>query len=230
MVVVVPAHNEAELIGGCLTALQEAIRRVRVPVRVRVVLDACQDGTAERLPDWVEPLTVQCRTVGAARAYGFADLDQAPGERTWLATTDADSQVPPGWLAAQLTSAAGHDLFVGTVRVADWTERPAGLIASHELGYQQRSGHRHVHGASLGVRLSAYRSLGGFGPLPVHEDVELVRAAVAAGLPIDWSAAAPVLTSARRTNRAPGGFAGALNALEEQLCTDQQPSRESNVG
>ncbi|PFG68512.1 glycosyltransferase family 2 protein [Enemella evansiae] len=223
MVVVVPAHNEADWLATCLASVQRAVRRVRIPVRVRVVLDACQDATAAQVPRWVHSLEVQYRNVGAARAVGFADLLEAPevespGRRTWLSCTDADSEVPADWLVAQLDSAAaGHDLFVGTVRVDDWSGRAPGLLAQHDLGYDLQPGHRHVHGANLGVRLSAYRSLGGFKPLRVHEDVELVRAAVDAQLPVDWSDAAPVLTSARRSTRAPGGFAAALDALEEQL-------------
>ena len=42
----------------------------------------------------------------------------------------------------------------------------------------------------------------------------VVRRAQEAGLTVAWSTAAPVMTSARRTARAPGGFAGHLAATE----------------
>ena len=42
--VVVPAHDEAELIGACLESLDVAAAAVSVPVRVVVVADACTDG------------------------------------------------------------------------------------------------------------------------------------------------------------------------------------------
>lgn len=230
IVVVVPAHNEADWIGDCLAALRRAVRRVRINVRVRVVLDACTDDTADRLPAWVAARQVDFRNVGAARAYGFSGLDRLPADGTWLASTDADSEVPLDWLVAQLDSAAEHDLFVGTVRVEDSPDRLPGLLAEHDLGYDLEPGHRHVHGANLGVRLSAYRDLGGFPPIRVHEDVELVRTALDAGLPIDWSNAAPVLTSARRSTRAPGGFAAALDALEERLRAEQRRRPLSSEG
>ena len=81
-------------------------------------------------------------------------------------------------------------------------------------GYLPGPGHRHIHGANIGISARAYRQLGGFDPLPVHEDVHLVRRAQEAGLTVAWSTAAPVTTSARRTARAPGGFAGHLSATE----------------
>jgi SAM-dependent methyltransferase len=41
----------------------------------------------------------------------------------WLATTDADTVVPPGWLRRQLSYAGrGWDVVLGTVEVADWAE------------------------------------------------------------------------------------------------------------
>src|SRR5699024_7601881 len=85
---------------------------------------------------------------------------------------------------------------------------------SYLEGYHPGPGHRHIHGANIGISARAYRQLGGFDPLPVHEDVQLVRRAQAAGLTVAWSTAAPVMTSARRTARAPGGFAGHLAATE----------------
>lgn len=46
VLVVVPAHNEQDLLGECLSALQRAVRAVPIPTEVVVVLDACTDATA----------------------------------------------------------------------------------------------------------------------------------------------------------------------------------------
>ena len=45
--IVVPAHNEEDLLGACVAALDEAAARVDVPVHLVVALDACVDGTAD---------------------------------------------------------------------------------------------------------------------------------------------------------------------------------------
>lgn len=211
VLVVVPAHDEEDWLEGCLTALDAAAAAVDVPVRVVVVLDACADGSASRVGGRAEALAVGLRNVGAARAAGFASA--APGRGTWFATTDADSRVPADWLVAQLASARDHDVFVGTVRVEDWSPRGAATSLAHEAAYARRDGHRHVHGANLGLSARAYAALGGFAALPVHEDVDLVRRAEAAGLRIDWSGAATVATSARVSHRAPAGFSATLDAL-----------------
>ena len=52
-------------------------------------------------------------------------------------------------------------------------------------GTRSGDGHEHVHGANLGFTLAAYRAVGGFPHLPVHEDVELVRALRRLGRPVD---------------------------------------------
>ena len=47
--VVIPVHNEAALLGGCLEAIERAARDARLesePVEVVVVLDACTDRSA----------------------------------------------------------------------------------------------------------------------------------------------------------------------------------------
>ncbi|GAB3700745.1 glycosyltransferase family 2 protein [Mariniluteicoccus flavus] len=210
--VVVPAHDEEDWLGACLASVSRAAAGVRVPVRVVVVLDGCTDQTAARVHGGVTTVVVDHRNVGAARAAGFAAVPV--GEATWFATTDADSRVPETWLAAQLAAARDHDVVVGTVRVDDWSGRGPEVGQAHDRAYAARDGHRHVHGANLGLSAQAYARLGGFAPLPVHEDADLVARADAAGLRIAWSGAAPVVTSARVSHRTPDGFSATLDRLE----------------
>jgi hypothetical protein len=221
--VVVPAADERDLVGGCLHALDRARehlvrRRQQVNTRVVVVLDDCRDDTAAVVGRHrgTESLAVAFRCVGAARAAGVAHLLRTAPARlgdVWLASTDADSQVPVDWLSGMLEFAErGAHLVLGTVlpgpglRPADarsWLDR-------HVL----REDHPHIHGANLGIRADAYGALGGWPAIDTGEDVALVRRAASTGhLQIARTAAYPVRTSARSTGRAPRGFSSYLRDL-----------------
>lgn len=213
VVVVVPAHDEQELLGACLASLRAAASWPGVPpVRVVVVADSCSDGTAAAARSvGAEVVEVDVRNAGAARRAGFAAaLDRDPAG-LWLATTDADSRVPPTWLHHQLAlHAHGWDAVVGTVVVDDWTGHDDTVAARYTQGYAWVGEvHPHVHGANLSLTAEAYLAVGGFPPLPLAEDVALVAALDAAGRRVARTAVHPVVTSARRTPRCEGGF-GAL--------------------
>lgn len=222
--VVIPARDEEELLPACLDSVAQAVSVLRgvhtdVECRVIVVLDSCQDASGEVVARHagVTAVPVQAGCVGAARAAGVesaaAWANRLPRGPLWVVNTDADSIVPPAWLLHQVGFAsAGHDLVVGTVRpvpgdlTADEMDR---WWARHTLA----DGHDHVHGANLGFSLSAYRSVGGFRPIPVHEDVELVTALRRAGCSWVAPGGPPVTTSGRSTSRAPDGFAAYLDGL-----------------
>lgn len=215
--VVVPAHEEAELLPACLVALREAALRCPLPVEVIVAVDASSDSTSEAArAAGARTVELAARSAGAARRAGAAALlgDGTPGE-WWLASTDADSLVPPQWLEAQLVLAErGADAVVGTVHVRAWEDRPAHVARRWLAAHEPREGHRHVHGANLGVRGDAYLRAGAFPPLMSGEDVALVRALEASGARVVRTAVVPVETSARRRARAPFGFAAHLDELE----------------
>ncbi|MBC7305591.1 MAG: glycosyltransferase [Dietzia sp.] len=217
--VVIPVHDEQELLPGCLDSLEACAAVTPVPVTVTVVLDSCTDASETIARGRVRIVRCDARNVGAARAVGFDSLPrpaspQRSGQR-WYATTDADSRVPPTWLADQLARALdGADVVAGLVEVTDWSEWNPDTRVRYLEGYRAGSDHRHIHGANIGISARAYRDLGGFEPLPVHEDVRLVHRAEEAGLAIAWSTATPVTTSARRHSRTPGGFSGHLALTE----------------
>ena len=83
--------------------------------------------------------------------------------------------------------------------------------------YNDADGHRHIHGANLGVTALAYESAGGFPPLACSEDVAFVQALRDSGASIAWSAAPRVMTSARRAYRARGGFGETLARVDREL-------------
>lgn len=218
--IVVPARDEQDLLPGCLEALAVAAAQVRgrVAVHTLVVLDSCLDDSIELLASWpaVHAVMVRAGNVGAARRAGVeAALRRCGGvalSEVWLATTDADSLVPAGWLTGQLDHAAdGWEVVVGTVDVADWSEQPASVEARWRRQYRPGSGHGHVHGANLGCTAASYLDVGGWPLLDRGEDVALVSAL--RHRRVFRTSLLPVMTSARRVPRAVGGFGDHLRAL-----------------
>lgn len=221
--VVIPARNEQELLPACLRSVAGAAGRLEIPTRIVVALDRCTDRSAAIVAEFratgcpVRSVPVSRPGVGAARAAGMQELlAGAEPESLWLATTDADSVVPRHWLTAQLQHAEhGADVVVGTVHVEDWTGHPPNVPSRYLAGYRAVPGHRHVHGANLGLRANHYLAVGGFPELDCDEDVALVDRLKALGSVLVWAADAPVTTSARTAARAPHGFATHLLSLAQ---------------
>jgi glycosyltransferase involved in cell wall biosynthesis len=218
--VVVPAHDEETLLPACLAALDRVAGGIGVPVSVLVVADTCTDGTAAAARACgARVIAIGARNVGAARAAGMAELLRLTAgvnpSAVWLATTDADTVVPPGWLERQLRYAdQGWDVVLGTVAVADWDGHPAHVPAAFDALYEFGDGpHQHVHGANLGIRASAYLAAGGFRSLRTAEDHALLAAATEAGCSVLKASDIIVQTSARRRARAPLGFSHLLRTL-----------------
>lgn len=219
--VVIPAHNEAARLPESLRALSTAALALPVPTLTVVVLDACDDGSAAlagRFGADVHFVEVDAGNVGAARAAGFtyarSVCEAIDLERTWYATSDADSVVPADWL--QRMTAAEADMVLGVVRVPDWRNHPAEVVRRYLRAYHATvtgRGHDHVHGANMGFNAASYWKVGGFRALATGEDVELVERFEAAGMVIRRDATSTVVTSDRRDARAPGGFAAHLRGL-----------------
>ena len=220
--VIVPAHDEQDLLPSCLRSLRRAARVLRgTPVHLVVVADACRDRTAEvARRGGAAVVTIGARSVGAARAAGArevlrrtSNLDPAD---VWLATTDADTLVPVSWLRQQARLAdQGWDAVAGTVWVADWSGYPQRVRAAFHERYGAGLGpHPPVHGANLGFRAATYLKAGGFPDAPTAEDHALVAALAATGGRMLWTRAVTVATSARREARAPNGFSNYLADLE----------------
>ncbi len=220
--VVVPAHDEAELLPGTLDCLAAALDHVRatragVTARLTVVLDACTDDSAAVCRTHGVDVVVTtagnvgvARSTGTARAALLAAADAAAPAATWIACTDGDSRVPVDWLTDQLEVAeAGADVVLGRVEPDD-TAAAAVVAAWHALHDDGRVG---VHGAHLGFRLSSYDAAGGWAHLADREDLDLYQRLLATGARYG-AATRPVLTSSRLQGRASGGFAAFLTALD----------------
>lgn len=226
-VVVIPARNERAKLPSCLRAVLSAALCAPIPVTIVVVLDDCDDGSADLAGEYgpdVHFISVDAHNVGAARAVGFAyahSLSSDPSE-CWYATTDADSQVDPDWLVHQL--ALGTEMVLGVVRVTDWQQHDADVADRYLRSYAgppgQDGDHEHIHGANMGFSARAYWRVGGFRNLACGEDVDLVERFEAAGYGIHRDTELSVITSARTQARAPQGFAHHLRQLGRSAAGD----------
>ncbi len=219
VLVVVPAHNEAERIEECLTALTRAAGLVRIPVQILVVCDDCDDQTESICAAAsVTAVAITSRCVGTARRVGAEILlspDPRP-EEAWIANTDADTIVPVTWIRDQLELAGqGADVVVGTVQLSmvQSVRLARAFATDYSSGLRPDGTHVHVHGANLGVHAAAYRAVGGFAQLKNHEDLDLVSRLQAAGYEIQRPGWLRVKTSGRLTGRCTNGFAGRLAKL-----------------
>lgn len=224
--VIVPAHDEQELLGDCLDALHAASWRAReagARVLVVVVADACVDSTrAIARTHGVTCLTVNGRNVGSARATGAAHAlavfaeEGFPAESVYLLHTDADTLVPSQWIIRHLAAAAGHDAVLGPVEVRDWEPRGADCARRYRLASMLEPDEHRVHGANLGVRADAYLRAGGFAALASAEDRALVAALRGGGESVVFRRDVAVRTSARISRRVRGGFSDYLSGLEDE--------------
>jgi glycosyltransferase involved in cell wall biosynthesis len=212
--VVIPAHNEEALLAACLQSVRQAAADPLLdaePVEIVVVLDACTDRSAALAIRYkAQFISLNERCVGAARALGASwALDS--GAR-WIASTDADTIVPPNWLSAQLKLSA--DAACGQVQIDDWSGYSDGVRECF-LGRYDAEVH-HIHGANLGLSAAGYHTAGGFPALRSGEDAAIIASLLKRGGDVRWAGAPPVITSARWQTTIEGGFAAHLAELRDE--------------
>jgi glycosyltransferase involved in cell wall biosynthesis len=219
--IVIPAADEEDRIGACLDAARASCAYARagrpgLGTDIVVVLDGCTDRTADIVAAaGVRSVVTDQRCVGIARGLGSAAaVAYAPAapEQVWLANTDADSEVPEAWLATQLDLADGG---IGCVLGTVVPDLHGPTLDRWMRLHSHADGHRHVHGASFGIRADVLAGVGGWPALRTGEDVALAERVAASGVLIARSAAGPVRTSARLLGRAPSGFSSYVAALSE---------------
>lgn len=237
MVLCIPARNEAASLPTLLTAIGD-LSADRDLLDVCLYLDDCRDGSAavvKRIgPTLPYRLTVGqgsangIPNAGAARsaavAMGLAVLDGAEG---LIFTTDADSLPRRDWLCAGCRALAEADVVAGRIVRADAAVDPQATRIERfydrlhryrrtidPVPWEARDTHHFGGGANIAMRASAYRTMGGFLPLPSGEDARLLDDAARAGLRVRRDGAMLVETSSRRSGRSVGGLAGLLLALD----------------
>lgn len=158
-------------------------------------------------------------------------LEESGSEDGVILTTDADSRVPEDWVARNLAAIAeGADAVVGRIALdaEDAARLPAALHARGALegAYESRltelearidpiphdpwPRHWTTSGATLAVRLSTYRQVGGMPPLAVGEDRAFVSSLLSSDARIRHDPDILVVTSGRLDGRAPGGAADTM--------------------
>jgi glycosyltransferase involved in cell wall biosynthesis len=237
--ILIPARDEEQLLPRCLRSIHRA--RQTLPPFVTsdliVVSDLSTDDTysiaktliqhnglngldklngLNGLNGLVTHSSAGC--VGSARALAATvALSRYSGQtdRCWFANTDADCEVPSHWLLQHLSIAdAGFAAAAGIIDVDSFSEHDAVVAERFRLTYKIHSDgtHPHIHGANLGVRADAYLTAGGWQNLAVAEDHDLWKRLADHQFKRVSDASLCVITSGRRTGRAPDGFATALAA------------------
>jgi Glycosyl transferase family 2 len=106
--VVVPAHDEEELLPLCLASLREAAQALRgTEVHLVVVADACRDLTAQvARRGGASVVAVEARNVGTARAAGVREvLHRTRPTSGWPRPTPTQSSLPAGCASRRATPA-----------------------------------------------------------------------------------------------------------------------------
>ncbi|MBA8824951.1 GT2 family glycosyltransferase [Saccharopolyspora lacisalsi] len=228
--VVVPAHDEQDLLPECLDSLAGSLNHVREDVRtcVCVVADRCTDATesralarAGRFGDFTLLSQSAATDLGTVRNLGawrvLHALSPLAPEEIWLLHTDADTVVPSGWVSTQLRYAErGVHAVAGRAVIRRWTSTAAWARQRYEALVADRvfaEHHHHVYGANLGVRADVFVASGGFPAVSAGEDHALWHRLVGAGRTTLQPNEMPVFTSSRTRGRAPGGLATLLHEL-----------------
>jgi cellulose synthase/poly-beta-1,6-N-acetylglucosamine synthase-like glycosyltransferase len=225
--VLIPARNEEILLPRCLKSVLEAcaLLPISVTIDVVVVCDSSTDLTfqiaKQMLSNHGTVVTTEAGIVGQARALATqVALQRYSGQtrRCWLANTDADCCVPKSWLLDQLLLAEeGLETVAGIVDVDSFEEHEMGT----ELRFRNKyiihpdGSHPHIHGANLGFRADVYLRSGGWKGLATAEDHDLWNRLIKTATRRISTATVKVLTSGRRTGRAPRGFADTLAGRNE---------------
>jgi hypothetical protein len=253
--VVIPAHNEEELVGSCLTALAEQSGISPEEYEVLLVLDCCTDGTEERALEVVaEHPDLRLHLIdGPGRGAGYArraGMEEACARLLSLgrpdgliASTDADTVVASDWLPVQLEAAArGARAIGGRIELREDAGLPRGVsgwrdeqrrLRERELlsapgdGTMQAE-HWQFSGASLALTAATYGEIGGIEPRAALEDEYLERTLTMRGIPIERPLSVRVATSARTVGRARRGLARDL-ALASWVHNNTYDTRDFDV-
>lgn len=163
-------------------------------------------------------------------------LEREGAPESFLLTTDADTCVSATWVDATLAAfAEGADAVAGYIDVhphemmalapsfltrSRLEDRYLRLVSEIYALCDPRPhdpwpNHRFSSGASLAVRLAAYRAVGGLPPEPVGEDAAFTGQLEAAGFRVRHPLGVHVSTSPRFDGRAAGGTADTMRHRHE---------------
>jgi glycosyltransferase involved in cell wall biosynthesis len=187
--VVVPAHNESRIISGCLDSIAA---QIDTGLRLLVVDNVSTDDTREVVEGWFRShpeidgrvITENHKSAAAAADTGFRFAIDNGAD--WIARTDADCLVAPGWVAAVRRNSARAHMLGGRIRARGddirlrFSERmylPT-IVAAARLFGRMRPTNRSAEflcpyvmcvGNNLAVEARTYEASGGFPRLAIEE-------------------------------------------------------------
>ena len=267
VIVAIPACNEEERIAACLQALGAQTTRDGSPLargtfEVLLLVNNSDDATAETARSLASALPFDLDVTDVelgpddANAGGARRLVMAEAARRLTAlglgngvlmTTDADTCVPPRWVADILgVIDAGVDAVVGGLRLDAAEEamlppalrRRGALEGRYEalLCELQCRLDPNVHdpwprhtcepGASLALTLESFLAIGGVPKRALGEDRAICDALRRGGFRIRHAPEATVTTSGRLVGRAPGGCADTMRLRIEDPDARCDPTLE----
>ncbi|MDR7036639.1 hypothetical protein J2X36_001380 [Methylobacterium sp. BE186] len=208
----------------CLNNCSDGTARVVASLRpsLRMPVRVVERAFAQANAGWAR------REAMEAAALWLEEGDAPDGV---ILTTDADSRVPADWVARNLAAITdGVDAVAGRIALdADEAARlPAALHARGRLEgtyeallteiearidplpHDPWPRHWTTSGASLAVRLAAYRQVGGMPPLAIGEDRAFVSSLLTSDARVRHDPQVIVVTSGRLDGRAPGGAADTM--------------------
>ena len=245
-VIAVPVRDEAERIAACLRAIDGQAGLAPGSLGVVLFLNNCTDGTeaivARLVPTMTVPVRVLVENFSGAHA-GWARRRAMDAAAAWLGeagvilSTDADSRVPPDWVARNRAALAlGADAVAGRVELdaAEAALLPPALPKRGRLEdaydaliteaearidpdpHDPWPCHRTAIGATLAVTRAAYIGVGGMPEIPLGEDGAFIARLLEHGLRVRHATDVCVTISARLTGRAPGGVADTIRSRCEE--------------
>ena len=238
--VAIPAHNEADWIARCLKALDQRLGGVEFHVVLLVnnstdatagIARGLRPGLSYALDVVEHHFPSKQQTAGQARRLAMDLAARKLPPNGVLLGTDADGQVAPDWLAANLAHIRrGADAVAGRAVLdpADAAAIPAILHENdaRECAYGELLDeidhlldpdpsdpwprHTEHSGASICVTLGAFRRAGGVPPIAVGEDRAFFAALRRADARIRHAPDVCVTVSGRIDGRAAGGMADTI--------------------
>lgn len=253
VVVAIPVKNEVSFIEPCLRALG---RQTEPADDIVLLVNNSRDGTAtvaRLLAPFLDArvhveeidLPAPEANAGTARRLAMDRAAAIAGLRGAILTTDADGQVPPHWIAANMAwLRSGHDAVCGMAVIDPVDEAclPPHLLADDRA--EQAYGtildeidhlvdprpwdpwprHSHRSGASIAVRAAVFAAVGGLPRIAHSEDRGFVARLAGRDCKIRHDPALRVVVSGRRLGRAAGGMAETIarRMIEQDIWADDR--------
>lgn len=190
--VVIPALNAAERLPRALEALIPAA--IRGLVREVIVVDGGSTDATRTIAD-----AAGARIIEAPRGRGVQLVAGAEAARCrWLLFLHADTVLAPGWEDEAQQFMSGGEGRAGAFRFRLDDDSTAARILETIVAWRCRTFRLPYGDQGLLIPAALYREIGGFRPLPLMEDVEIVRTLGRRRLHM---LASPAVTSAERYRR-----------------------------